>query len=176
MKYQKIDCRNKKAPNKKEIEKKVKQVMAKLKRKKLFLTAIESCTGGGLINALTNLEGASEITKGARIAYSDEDKINLGVPKSLIKKYTVYSPEVAVAMAKTSLKQVKGSHLGLGITGLIGRKDPRFPQKQPNTIDIACVFKNKVLAKRFIFPKLKRPKIKDMAIMKVLEMVEEILS
>ena len=68
------------------IENLVKQLIKKLKTRKLFLGVMESCTGGGLANVITNLAGASEVFKGGIVAYSTEVKIKFGVPEKLIKK------------------------------------------------------------------------------------------
>lgn len=66
------------------------QVVNKLRQDGLFITTVESCTGGGLANAITNISGASEVIKGAFVTYSNEQKIALGVPQEIIDKYTVY--------------------------------------------------------------------------------------
>jgi nicotinamide-nucleotide amidase len=89
---------------KRKIEKEIKELMKFLKKKKIFLATMESCSGGALIDAITNIPGASEITRGGIVAYSTEQKIFFGVPKEIIKKYSVYSPEVAMEMAKVAQK------------------------------------------------------------------------
>lgn len=40
---------------------------------------MESCTGGALVNAITNIPGASEVLKFSAVTYSNEYKIKLGV-------------------------------------------------------------------------------------------------
>ena len=159
----------------KKIERLVKNLIKKLKKRKLFLAAMESCTGGGLSNAITNIEGASEIFKGGIVAYSNEVKIRFGVPKDLIKKYSVYSKEVALAMARAAKKKLNVD-IGVGITGSISRPDPKEPKSKVGEIFIAVVFKRKKLVNKFIFPDEKRPIIKTMIIYQVLKIIDKTIN
>ena len=52
------------------------------------ISTMESCTGGALVNAITNIPGASEVLKFSAITYSNEYKIKLGVDSKIIDKYT----------------------------------------------------------------------------------------
>ncbi len=156
----------------KRIETLVQKLIKKIKARKLFLAAMESCTGGGLANAITNTPGASEIFKGGIVAYSNEVKIRFGVSKELIKKYSVYSSEVALEMAKAVRKNLK-TDIGIGITGSISRVDPKEPKSKVGEIYIAVVFRKKFLVSKFLFPKKKRPLIKSMIILKTLEMINK---
>jgi len=177
--FEEIDLRKEKF-KKGFLEKKIKflakNLVVTLKRKKLFLATMESCTGGALINSITSIPGASEITKGGFVPYSIQEKIALGIPRSLIKKYSVYSKEVAIEMAKKAIKKIKGSHIGIGITGIISRSDPKFPEKKVGQVDIGLAFKDKILIKRFYFPpKKERELAKAMITLKALEIIEEIV-
>lgn len=173
-----IDLRKEKF-KRRDLEKKIdilaKRLVKSLKKKGLFLATTESCTGGALINAITNIPGASEIIKGGFVPYSIEEKIVLGVPRKLIEKYSVYSHEVAIAMAKRAVKKIKGSDIGIGITGVLSRPDPQFPEKKVGQVDIGVIFKNKILVKRFYFPQKESGLVKSMIILKALEMIEEII-
>ena len=63
------------------------------------ISTMESCTGGGVSNAITNIEGASEILKFSAVTYSNEYKIKMGVSPEIIDKYSVYSEECADEMS-----------------------------------------------------------------------------
>ena len=158
----------------KKVEFLVKKLIKDLKKKKLFLGVMESCTGGGFSNAITNVEGASEIFKGGIVAYSNEVKIKFGVSKNLIKKYSVYSKEVALEMAK-AVKRKLNVDIGVGITGSISRPDPKEPKSKVGEVFIAVSFKKKSLVDKFLFPNKKRSVIKTMIILKVLEMINQIV-
>lgn len=86
------------------------------------ISTMESCTGGGLVNYITNIEGASDVLKFSAVTYSNEYKIKMGVTEETIEKYTVYSIEVAKEMSK-SISDYSNSSYGVGITGKINRAD-----------------------------------------------------
>ena len=48
------------------------------------ISTMESCTGGALVNAITNIPGASEVLKFSAVTYSNEYKIKMGVDKNII--------------------------------------------------------------------------------------------
>ena len=49
----------------------MKEVVELLTKNKETISTMESCTGGYIANAITNIEGASEILKFSAIAYSN---------------------------------------------------------------------------------------------------------
>ena len=63
-----------------------KNIIHKLQLKQLTIAAMESCTGGGVANAITNMEGAGEIFKFSAVTYYNEYKIKMGVDKEVIDK------------------------------------------------------------------------------------------
>ena len=92
-------------------------------RKHLTITTMESATIASLI---TDTEGSSAVLKGAFVTYSNEAKIQQGVPREIIEKYTVYSEETASAMARACL-QAYSADIGIGVTGTMGNVDPANP-------------------------------------------------
>lgn len=101
----------------------MKEVVNKLIELNKTIATMESCTGGGVANAITNIEGASAIIKFSAVTYSNEYKIKMGVDKEVIDKYTVYSMETAKEMSK-NISLFANSNYGVGITGQINRFDP----------------------------------------------------
>lgn len=99
------------------------EVVKLLKEKNLYIATMESCSGGGIANAITNVEGSSSVIKFSAVTYSNEFKIKMGVNKETIDKYTVYSMEVAKEMAK-QISKFANADLGIGITGRINCEDP----------------------------------------------------
>ena len=86
------------------------------------VSTMESCTGGALVNAITNVSGASNILNFSAVTYSNDFKIKMGVDASIIDKYTVYSKETAREMAR-AISVFASSDYGIGITGKLGKKD-----------------------------------------------------
>lgn len=90
----------------------MKNIIKILKEKKWTIGVMESCTGGAIANAITNNPGSSDVFKLGLVTYSNEAKIKFGVDEEIIKKYGVYSKEVAKEMAK----KISGD-VGVGVTG-----------------------------------------------------------
>jgi nicotinamide-nucleotide amidase len=94
-----------------------------LKRNNKTIAIAESCTGGCIANALTNISGASVFFNGALVTYANDAKINLlDVQASDIDVYTSVSEEVTKAMALNALEKFK-SNYALAITGYLEKPD-----------------------------------------------------
>ena len=100
----------------------MKRIVDKLIEKKKTISTMESCTGGGVANAITNIEGASEVLKFSAVTYSNEYKIKMSVSSDIIDKYSVYSIETAMEMSK-NISKFTNSNYGVGITGKLNRVD-----------------------------------------------------
>jgi nicotinamide-nucleotide amidase len=84
------------------------------------LAVAESCTGGLLGDAFTNIPGASSVFAGGAICYTDDVKVSLlGVPESLLEQHGAVSPECAVAMASGAAERLSADY-GLSVTGFAG--------------------------------------------------------
>jgi nicotinamide-nucleotide amidase len=95
-------------------------VGALLLERGLKLAAGESCTGGLLLGALTDVSGSSGWVAGGVVAYSNDVKVHsLGVPAELIAAHGAVSEPVAEAMAEGA-RRVMHADIGVGITGIAG--------------------------------------------------------
>ena len=72
-----------------------KKIIEELTKRGETIATMESCTGGGVADAITSIEGASEVLKFSAVTYSNEYKIKMGVSKDVIDTYSVYSMETA---------------------------------------------------------------------------------
>ena len=143
------------------------KIVNQLIKKELTISTMESCTGGGIANAITNISGASSVIKESFVTYCNEAKIKHGVPEVLIEQYTVYSPEVAVAMAKAAKEQT-GSNIGIGVTGQLGRIDPANPVDKLNKVWYSIIDEeNNVIVREIEVPDLERKEQKDFIILEV---------
>ena len=87
---------------------------------KQTVAVAESCTGGLVCHRLTNLPGSSAYFVRGEVVYSNHAKERLlGVPRELIEQHGAVSQPVALAMA-AGMRQVAGTDLALGITGIAG--------------------------------------------------------
>ncbi len=91
-----------------------------LRTRRLVLAVAESCTGGGLGNALTNIAGSSDYFSGGVIAYSYEAKERiLGVPRDVLAAHGAVSPQVVTLMAE-GVRRMLDTDLALAISGIAG--------------------------------------------------------
>ena len=118
---------------------KLEEIIKILTKKGKTVSTMESCTGGGLVNEITNVPGASEVLKFSAVTYSNEYKIKMGVSKEIIDKYSVYSIETAIEMAR-KISEFTNSNYGIGITGKLNRVDPNNLVGDVNTIYF-CIYK-----------------------------------
>ena len=105
------------------------------------ISTMESCTGGGIANAITNISGSSEIFKYGSITYSNEYKIRMGVDANIIENYTVYSIETAMEMSK-NISEFANSDYGVGVTGQINRQDQNNIVENTDKIYVSIYDKN----------------------------------
>ena len=90
-----------------------------LKRQWMLATA-ESCTGGMIAAACTDLAGSSAWFERGFVTYSNEAKSDmLGVPAALIATHGAVSEPVARAMASGALQHSR-AQVALSVTGIAG--------------------------------------------------------
>ncbi len=118
-----------------------KRIVKKLIDIKKTISTMESCTGGGVANAITNIEGASSILKFSAVTYSNEFKIKMGVSKEVIDKYSVYSIKTAHEMA-FNISKYTNSNFGIGITGKLNRADENNNYGEDNEVFISIYNKD----------------------------------
>lgn len=144
-----------------------KEIVDKLISKNITIATMESCTGGGIANEITNISGASSILHESYVTYCNEAKIKQGVPAEIIEKYTVYSPETAEAMAKAVRENAK-TDIGIGVTGQLGRIDPKNPVDKLNHVWFAIAKSNgKIIVKELTVPEDNRAIQKEFIILKI---------
>ena len=86
----------------------------------LTVATAESCTGGRVCDALTDVAGSSGYAKGGVVAYADAVKeALLGVPTIVIEQHGAVSAQAARAMAAGARARL-GVDLAVAITGIAG--------------------------------------------------------
>ncbi len=86
----------------------------------LKLATAESCTGGLVAKAITDIAGSSEYFPGGIVSYSNEAKARLlGVPEDQLEAHGAVSAQVARAMALGALERL-GADVALAVTGVAG--------------------------------------------------------
>ncbi|WP_409967061.1 CinA family protein [Bengtsoniella intestinalis] len=138
------------------------------------LSTAESCTGGGLAQAITAISGASSVYCGGVVSYWSEVKASvLGVSQELLDAQGAVCADVAKAMA-TGVQHLTGSDYALSTTGVAG------PDKDDRGNDVGLVFialatPEGVAVKECRFGNLSRHEIQQKAIETALNWLGDML-
>ena len=154
----------------------MKEVIELLTKKHKKISTMESCTGGGVANAITNIEGASSVLEFSAVTYSNEYKIKMGVDKDIIEKYSVYSLETAKEMSK-KISDYTNANYGIGITGKMNKEDINNPYGENNKIFISIYDRdnNKYYNKEIIASQKTRKENKELVINEIIYILNNIL-
>lgn len=126
------------------------QIAHLLRFKGLMLVTAESCTGGGIAQALTEMPGSSEWFDCGFVTYSNTSKIELlDVSAALIAQHGAVSEEVAEAMARGALDN-SNAQIALSTTGIAGPTGG-MPGKPVGTVCFGWASKKEVRTERLIF-------------------------
>jgi nicotinamide-nucleotide amidase len=106
-----------------------------LKRRKLSIVTVESCTAGKLVYILSRAPGASEHLHGGFVAYTKASKAKaLGVSSEILRRRGAVCGEVAIAMAEGALL-CSPATLAVSITGVAGPE----PDEDGNPVGLVCI-------------------------------------
>ena len=95
-------------------------VVKLLKDRSLTISFCESCTGGGIASAITDIPGSSSVFGFGTVTYSNEAKMKVAkVSEETLKKYGAVSPETALEMAD-GIRKLSGSDIAVSVTGIAG--------------------------------------------------------
>ena len=84
------------------------------------VTSAESCTGGGIAEAITRIAGSSVWFEAGYVTYSNRQKsLQLGVPEALFAEVGAVSREVVEAMARGAAQR-SGARLAVAVSGSAG--------------------------------------------------------
>ena len=153
------------------------EIIKILTLRKENISTMESATGGYIANAITNVEGASEVFSFGAVTYSNFYKIKFGVDKNLIEKYSVYSMEVAHDMSR-AITEYTNSRYGIGVTGKLNRVD-RFNLSGKDNVVYISIFdqkKNYYLDKALEVEDTTREENKKKILLEIVILLKKMLS
>jgi nicotinamide-nucleotide amidase len=146
-------------------------VGALLKERGWTISVAESCTGGLILDRLTNVPGSSAYVERGYVTYSNSAKEHdLGVPPDLIREHGAVSKEVAIAMAEGSRK-ASGSTIAIATTGIAGPTGGS-DEKPVGLVYVGYAEVQGSLAVRFSFGEGRR-RVKERAAQAALELVRK---
>ncbi len=89
--------------------------------KNVMLVLAESCTGGMIAAALTDIAGSSAVLDRGLVTYSNQAKQDLlGVSGDILARYGAVSSETAIAMTTGALLKTPAARLAASVTGIAG--------------------------------------------------------
>jgi nicotinamide-nucleotide amidase len=142
----------------------------------LKLAVAESCTGGLLAAALTEIPGSSDVLDRGFVTYSNAAKqAMLGVPASVLETRGAVSKETAEAMAAGALERCSAD-LSAAVTGVAG-PGGGTAQKPVGLVHFAAARRSgRVLDRERRYGDLGRAEIRRRSVLEALAMLEELAS
>ena len=96
------------------------RVGRRLLARRFTVVTAESCTGGWIAKALTDIAGSSQWFAEGFVTYSNESKARrLGVPQNVLLNHGAVSEATARAMARGALRRA-GAQAAVAVTGIAG--------------------------------------------------------
>jgi nicotinamide-nucleotide amidase len=129
----------------------VEELAAALLARGWFLATAESCTGGMIAAACTDLAGSSGWFERGFVTYSNEAKTELlGVPAPLIDQHGAVSEPVAEAMAQGAIAHSR-ARVAVAVTGVAGPTGGSAA-KPVGTVWFGYAVDGRVISERQLFP------------------------
>lgn len=133
----------------------------------------ESCTGGLVSAALTDVPGASEVFGFGACTYSNEQKMRvLGVSAETLRQYGAVSAETAAEMAQ-GVRRAAGADFGIGITGIAG-PGGGTKEKPVGLVFLAAACENKVYVQKLLMENRTRGTVRQFSAKYALEMLRRL--
>ena len=148
------------------------EIIQKCSDKNLLITSVESCTGGLISSAITDIPGSSKVFDKGLVTYSNYSKIKLlDVPEELIIKYGAVSKEVITKMAINPVIQAKQrNQITIATSGVAG---PDKSEKKPvGLIWLATYRRDSLLIKKIEFGNLDRTIIRKKTVLEALKLLK----
>ena len=138
----------------------------------LKVATAESCTGGLVAAALTEIAGSSDVVDCGFVTYSDAAKqAMLGVPAATLKRHGAVSAQTAAAMAAGALKNSQAD-MAVAITGIAG-PGGGSKQKPVGLVHFAAASRDgRRLALHRRFGKIGRRRVRERSVAEALALLE----
>jgi nicotinamide-nucleotide amidase len=146
-------------------------LLAVARSRSLKIATAESCTGGLVAGALTEIAGSSDVVDRGFVTYSNEAKHEmLGVPLATLKKFGAVSRQTAEAMARGALTY-SDADLAVSITGIAG-PGGATPGKPVGLVHFAAAARGgRVIARAKKFGEIGRRKVRQKSVDEALAML-----
>ena len=149
------------------------KLLDNLRAKGLTLVTAESCTGGLIAAALTEIPGSSDVVDCGFITYSNEAKqLVLAVPAATLLAHGAVSRQTAEAMAEGALAQ-SGADLAVAITGIAGPAGGSR-DKPVGLVHFAAARSGRLLHREMRFGDIGRAEVRRQSVGVALDLLSEL--
>ncbi|MEO3417352.1 CinA family protein [Roseovarius sp. CAU 1744] len=150
---------------------KVEDLLRTAREKGLRIVTAESCTGGMVAAALTDIPGASDVVECGFVTYSNDAKIHLlGVSSETLESFGAVSEETALEMADGALASA-GADIAVSVTGIAG---PGGSEHKPEgRVCFAIATKEATTAQTVEFGPLGRGRVRHASTQHALKLLAE---
>jgi len=151
----------------------VEDIFQQCLKKDLRVMTMESCTGGLVSGAITDIPGSSKIFDKGLITYSNESKVELlGVSKTNIDTFGAVSREVVTEMATKLIIDTNSQHkVSIATSGVAG--PGKSEQKPVGLVWLASYKYNNLIVKKIDFGNISRYKIRKKTVYEALKLLQE---
>ena len=156
------------------MKKNAQKIIKLLRKKKLKISFVESCTGGLLSSSITSISGSSKVFTIGLVTYSNQAKIKLlKVNKKTILKHGAVSYETCLSMVK-NLSKISKTNISLSITGVAGPKGGTN-KKPVGLVYIGIKKGKKTIIRKNLFKSKSRNSIQKSAVNQAHKMILNII-
>jgi nicotinamide-nucleotide amidase len=150
------------------------RVLDLCRQRRLKIATAESCTGGLVAAALTEISGSSDVVECGFVTYSNEAKRDLlGVPAAVLAAHGAVSRETAAAMAQGAQAK-SGADLAVAITGIAG-PDGGSAEKPVGLVHFAVARQGKVIPHEHRFGDVGRHEVRRRSVLVVLDLLADLV-
>jgi nicotinamide-nucleotide amidase len=151
-----------------------KELISILRTNGWTMATAESCTGGMVAAAITDIAGSSDVFDRGFVTYSNAAKSDmLGVPADMIARHGAVSETVARAMAEGALKHSDAA-VAVAITGVAGPGGGSL-EKPVGLVHFACATMQKTVHLEMRYGDLGRATVRKAAVAQALQLVFDAL-
>ena len=154
------------------LREKAAQVLEIFRARGLKVATAESCTGGLVAGALTEIAGSSDVVDRGFVTYSNAAKeAMLAVPAATLERYGAVSAETAAAMAAGALKNSLAD-ITVAITGIAG-PGGGSKQKPVGLVHFAAASRGgRFLARERRYGEIGRQRVREQSVAEALDLLE----
>lgn len=157
-----------------DIEDEARRIVWALSERGLMISTAESCTGGLIIGALTDIAGSSAVVDRGFVTYTNEAKMDLlGVNATTLKAYGAVSEQTALQMVQGALFRSRAD-IAVAVTGIAG-PGGGSAEKPIGLVHIAARNRSgTILHREMLYGDIGRTEVRLATLRTALEMVIEV--